>query len=129
MDQFTISATFPVEPKKLYADWLDSEAHSGFTGGEAEIDPFEDGRFTAWDGYISGVTLEVEPHIRILQSWRTLEFAEEASNSTIELTFEAVENGTKLTLYHANIPSGDGPKYRTGWQEHYFEPMAQYYQV
>lgn len=127
MDQFTISIILSATQEQLYNDWLNSAAHSAFTGGEAEIDPFEDGRFTAWDGYIEGVTLSLEPHSRIVQSWRTLEFPDEAVNSTLELRFEPQATGCKLTLAHSNMPSGDGAKYRKGWQEHYFEPMQRYY--
>lgn len=128
MDQFTISATFAIAADQLYRDWLSSEAHTLFTGGEAVIDANVDGRFTAWDGYIEGVTLELESHTRIVQSWRTLEFQEEAPNSTLDLQFEALDGGgVKLTLKHSNIPSGDGAKYRSGWEEHYFEPMRQHY--
>ena len=40
---------------------------------------------------------------------------------------EDINNGCKITLKHWNIPDGDGEKYKDGWQEHYFEPMLQYY--
>ena len=127
MDQISLSVELPVAPEQLYKDWLDNTAHSEFTGGEAIIDPFVDGRYTAWDGYIEGVTLELEPPTRALQSWRTLEFPDDAPDSILEVLFAATEAGCKLTLNHSNIPSGDGMKYRDGWKQHYFEPMQEHY--
>ena len=127
MDQISLSVELAVDATQLYKDWLDSDAHSEFTGGEAVIDPFEDGRYTAWDGYIEGVTLEVEPHTRVVQSWRTLEFPDDAPHSTLEVKIEAIEGGARLSLNHSNIPSGDGLKYRDGWNQHYFEPMKLHY--
>ena len=47
------------------------------TGSPAIVDPEIGGAFEAWDGYISGRTLSLEPGRRIVQSWRTSEFAED----------------------------------------------------
>lgn len=126
-DQFEVSATFPVDPQTLYDAWLDSEAHGEFTGAEARIDPKAGGTFMAWDEYISGKTLELENGKRILQSWRTTEFPDDAEDSMLELKFEKDGKGTKLTLKHWNIPQGQGEQYEEGWQEHYFEPMLDYF--
>lgn len=126
-ESLKVSCVFPVAPQKLFDAWLDSQAHSAFTGAAAEIEPEVEGSFTAWDGYIEGETLELEPPRRLLQSWRTSEFPAEAEDSLLEVLFEAVEGGTKMTLVHTNIPEGQGEQYKTGWQEHYFTPMLEYF--
>jgi hypothetical protein len=40
---------------------------------------------------------------------------------------EEVEEGTRLTLYHTELPEGQGQQYREGWEEHYFERMRGYF--
>ena len=127
-DSFEISTYLPGIPAaEIFQAWLESEGHSEFTGSRAQIEPGVNGVFSAWDGYISGRTLEIEPPHRILQSWRTTEFPEGSPDSRLEILFEEIEDGTQLRLIHTNIPAGQGEDYRQGWQEFYFQPMQKYY--
>lgn len=121
------SVVLPVKAEKLYRAWLDSAAHGDFTGSPAEIDAEVGGKFTAWDGYISGTTLELEPPKRIVQSWRTTEFPPGSPDSRLEIEFQAVKQGTKIVLVHTNIPDGQGADYRQGWTDYYFAPMQEYF--
>ena len=118
---------FRVDPQIIFNDWLSSKSHSAFTGSPAQIDPSPEGKFTAWDGYIWGVTLEMEPGKRIVQSWRTTEFPMEAPDSRLKLIFESSNDGTKLTLIHSDIPDGQAEGYEAGWKDFYFKPMQEYY--
>ena len=76
VDSLHLTTILPANPERVFLAWLDSAEHAAFTGSLAQIEPFVGGRFTAWDGYIQGATLELSPHTRILQSWRTTEFPE-----------------------------------------------------
>jgi activator of HSP90 ATPase len=118
-----ISAT----PERVYAAWLDSAAHGAMTGSPAEIDPRTGGNFSAWDGYIRGATLEFDPPRRILQAWRTTEFAEDDPDSLLEVLFAAEGSSTRLILHHTHIPAGQEEGYRQGWEEFYFQPMQEYF--
>ena len=62
-----------------------------------------------------------------MQSWRTSEFAADAPDSRIEVSFANSEDDTILTLKHSDLQPGDGDKYKQGWEESYFEPMRAYY--
>ncbi len=126
-ESLSLSTHLPVSSRQVYDSWLDSAAHALFTGSPAEIDPTVGGSFTAWDGYISGRTLELEPGAHILQSWRTTEFPEEAPDSLLEVLFQPDEGGTMLRLNHTNIPDGQAGQYREGWEEYYFKPMQEYF--
>lgn len=53
------------------------------TGGEAEISNKINEAFTAWDGYIEGTNVQLEPNKRIIQSWRTSEFDETDEDSQL----------------------------------------------
>ena len=127
MESFTVSTVLPATPKQVYEAWLSSEGHSQMTGSQAEAEGRSGGAFKAWDGYIWGKTLEMEPHRRILQAWRTSEFPEGSSDSRVEITLEEVIDGTKVTLTHTDIPDGQGSNYKQGWEDFYFTPMRKYF--
>lgn len=97
------------------------------TGSPAKVEPREGGKFSAWDGYITGRTLRMIPDARIEQAWRTGEFAEDDPDSTVVLTFKSTRGGTKLTLTHSGIPEGQADSYKAGWEEWYFAPMRDYF--
>ena len=126
-DAFELSTILPADPKTIYQAWLDSDAHSAFTGGAAKIDPKVGGKHSAWDGYIEGTTLELEPYRRIVQSWRTTEFPVDSPDSRLEILLDEVSDGTRLILRHSEIPTGQGKDYEQGWVENYFEPMQKYF--
>ena len=127
MEKLIVSVDLHVKREILFHAWLDSTEHSSFTGSEAVIDPTIEGRFTAWEGYISGKTLEMDTPNRILQSWRTTEFDDSDADSKLDIHFESISNGTRLTLIHTDIPEGQSDMYREGWEEYYFKPMLEYF--
>ena len=127
MESFTISTTLPATPEEIYNAWLSSEGHSGMTGSTAEIIPEIGGAFKAWDGYIWGKTLEMEPHRLIVLAWRTSEFPEDSPDSHVEILLEGDAEGTKITLKHTKVPEGQGDSYKQGWDDFYFTPMRKYF--
>ena len=126
MIEFTVSDIVPASPSAIYRAWLSSDGHTAMTGGEANCSDQVGAEFDAWDGYISGKNLQLEPDVRIVQSWRTSQFKDSEQDSQIEITLEAAESGTHVTLHHTNVPD-DGDHYRPGWQDHYFGPMKAYF--
>ena len=128
IDSFQISAFFAgASAERLYSAWLDSDQHAAFTGSPAKVDPHAGGSFTAWEGYIQGTNLDLQPYSQILQSWRTTEFPEGSPDSRLEVQFEDVEGGVRLTFIHTGIPDGEGESYRQGWEDYYFLPMQAYF--
>jgi activator of HSP90 ATPase len=124
--EFVVSALFPASAEEIYNAWLTSEGHSNMTGSSASVSAEVGGEFDAWDGYIHGKNLELEPGKRIVQSWRTSEFSKDEPDSRIEITLKPVGKQTKLTLKHTNLPPRGG-QYEQGWVESYFEPMKEYF--
>jgi uncharacterized protein YndB with AHSA1/START domain len=117
----------PASAREIYEAWLDSVAHSEMTGGQARMSDEIGAEMSAWDGYIIGRNLELVPHERIVQSWRTTEFADEHGDSIITVTLEDDDGGTLLTLVHSNVPDEQTSYEQGGWQEHYFEPMTEFF--
>jgi activator of HSP90 ATPase len=124
---FKISTVLPSPRERLYKAWLSSKEHSVFTGGKARIQARVGGRFTAWDGYITGTTVVLEPFRRVVQSWRTAEFPPGSPDSRLEVLFDDVKMGTRVTLIHRQLPQGQAEQYKAGWREYYFVPMREYY--
>ena len=124
---FTLTATIPASPEEIYEAWLDSLGHSEMTGGEANMSGEVGAEVSAWDGYISGRNLELIPAERIVQSWRTTEFADEHEDSVISIVLTAVGDSTLLTLEHSNVPDDQRSYEEGGWQSNYFEPMVAYF--
>lgn len=122
-----LSHLFTASPEEVYNAWIDGNLHSQMTGGAATSDPKVGGDCSAWDGYISGTYMTLDPGKRIVQTWRTSEFADSDPSSTLELQFSSDPNGCLLILIQTGIPEGQ-KQYEQGWKEHYFEPMAAYFQ-
>ena len=97
------------------------------TGSSAKVNGRTGGKFTAWDGYIFGTTLELTLDQRIVQAWRTSEFPDDAPDSYVEIFLEEVKGGTKITLIHTNMPVDQVDSYRQGWEDFYFKPMREYF--
>jgi len=124
--EFILKTTFNTTVKTIYNAWLSSEQHSEMTGGAATISAKVGDNFSAWDGYISGQNINLELNKRIVQSWRTSQFDDSELDSQIEIQLDEINGKTELTLIHSNLPES-GEHYKQGWEDHYFEPMRNYF--
>ena len=124
---FKLSCTLPASPEAVYEAWLDSGRHSAMTGAPAKIGKRVGDAYFAWDGYIEGKTLELVPGRRIVQSWRTSEFADGDPDSTITVELEPTKTGTRLTLTHRGVPDDQTDYENGGWRDFYFSPMKAYF--
>jgi len=126
--EFSVSDIIPATPNEIFDAWLDSGGHEQLTGGQpAQISANEGANFTAWNGYITGRNLKLEPPRRIVQSWRTTKFTKDDPDSQIEVLLEPVAGGTKVTVHHTNVPDGHTSYRDGGWQNNYFDPMKKHF--
>ncbi|GAC1351729.1 MAG: hypothetical protein NVSMB1_07580 [Polyangiales bacterium] len=128
LETIRLSTVIPASAERIYRAWLRGREHSAFTGGKATISSRVGGRFTAWNGYIVGRTVELVPSRKIVQTWRTAEFPEESEDSRLEVVLDPASGGTRLTLLHSAIPEGQSERYRRGWLTRYFAPMKKYFE-
>ncbi len=133
LEALRLSTELPASPRQIFDAWLDASTHAAMTGGAATSDPRVHGSFTAWGGYISGVYLALDApaqspaRARIVMAWRTSEFSDDDAHSLVSLSAEAFADGSLVLLEHTAIPVGQAARYRTGWRDHYFEPMRDYF--
>ncbi len=118
----------PAKPIDVYDAFLDAKRHSEFTGSKAKCEPRVGGKFTAWDGYISGKNLELERGKRIVQQWKTTEWPRNYAPSIVEFKFKKEGHGTRLTMVHSNVPAEQVDSYEQGWVDAYWEPLKAYFE-
>jgi len=117
----------PASPEEVYEAFMDAKKHSAFTGSKATCDPNVGGKFTAWDGYISGKNLELEKGKKIVQEWITTEWPEGYPPSKLELTFKKAEGGTEISMVHSEVPAEQATDIKQGWIDFYWEPLKAYF--
>jgi len=115
------------KPVEIYDALLNEEKHSAFTGARATCERRVGGRFTAWDGYISGKNLKLENGSRIVQEWKTTEWPSGCKPSLLEFKFKVKGRGTEVTMIQKNVPSAQADNYRKGWIDYYWMPLKKYF--
>jgi activator of HSP90 ATPase len=114
-------------PVDVYEALTNARKTALFTGSPATGAARVGGRFTAWDGYISGVHRQLVKGKSIVQDWRTTEWPEGAQDSHLELTLKKVKGGTEIFMVHSDVPAAQAESYRKGWTDYYWTPLMQYF--
>jgi uncharacterized protein YndB with AHSA1/START domain len=117
----------PAKPLEVYEAFVDPKKHAAFTGARASGEQRLNGTFTAWDEYITGKHLDLQPGRRLLQEWITANWPEGYPPSTLEFVFEEKDDGTDVTMVHSNVPSEQANAYRKGWVDHYWNPLKKHF--
>ncbi len=128
MEQIHQNLSFPVGADVLFNTLINEKEHAAFTGSGAKIDPVTGGNFMAYDGYIVGEILELQPGRLIRQSWQAMEETWPDGHYSI-VTFRITGEGDKCSVdfTHENIPKGQADRFAEGWTEHYWEKLLQYF--
>lgn len=85
------------------------------------------GKFTAWDGYITGKHLELVKGRKIVQEWKTTEWPAGYPPSRLQLKFSLKRGGTELRMLHSKVPAEQIASYRKGWVDSYWNPLKEYF--
>lgn len=117
----------PATPSEVYEAFVDAKKHSEFTGSKATCNPSIGGKFTAWDGYISGKNLELEEGKKMVQQWTTTEWPEGYPPSRLTLAFKKTKGGTEISMVHSGVPTEQTADIRQGWRDFYWQPLKQYF--
>ena len=117
------SVLLPAPAEKLFEMYLDSKAHSAFTGMPAEIDGSD---FKAFNGMLNGNILQVVKPKLIVQSWRSIAFNEEDTDSTLIINFSQEGENGRIDLVHIDVPEHAFEGVKEGWDKRYFIPWKEY---
>ena len=116
------SVTFRASPHEVYELLMDSRKHSHFTKSKAKISREVGGKFTAYDGWIEGINLELVKDKKIVQKWRGVDWPK-GHYSKVTFLFEKMKDGTKLKFTQTDVPEEHYQSIKEGWYEHYWEHM------
>jgi activator of HSP90 ATPase len=88
-----------------------------------KLSPYVGGEFALFDGYIVGRQLELVPDQLIVQAWRVLNWPRGVySIARFELSEQS--GVTTVVFDHTGFPRGAAEHLASGWQEHYWDPLA-----
>ena len=113
---------FKASPHEVYEMLMDSKKHSEFTGAKASISLKAGGKFSAYDGYIGGVNVELVQGERIVQKWRGSDWTKNHYSTAI-FELEKIDKGTKLIFNQTGVPEEHHEAISKGWVEHYWDKM------
>lgn len=120
--EISIAAT----PQKIFEALTDSDKFSELTGTVAKIDLAAGGKFSCFNGMISGITIEAIPAVRLVQAWRVGNW-DEGIYSIVKFEFEVVSDSeTKLIFDHVGFPSEHKKHLDEGWHERYWQPIKNF---
>jgi len=122
------TVTVKASPVQVYEMLMDSKKHAELTGSPAKISTRVGGKFTAWDGYITGKNLELVKGKKIVQEWSTTEWPEGYPPSRLEITLAEKGEWTLLTMVHSKVPAEQRDDYAEGWTDYYWTPLRQHFE-
>ncbi len=128
-------ADLKASPQKVYELLLSSTQFSActkksfdnFSASSAMIDPVAGGSFSLFDGHIIGRILELVPNQRIVEAWRVVDWPP-GVYSIARFELKPTDFGTQITFDHIGFPPGLKEHLAIGWQQHYWEAMAKYFE-
>ena len=101
---------------------MDSRKHARFTGAPARISRKPGGTFSAYDGHITGVNIELVPDTRIVQAWRGSDWPE-GWYSLVVFSLKTVKGRARLDFTQIGVPATEYKGIYAGLGEYYWEPM------
>jgi activator of HSP90 ATPase len=113
-------------PSNVYRTLMESSQHTALTGGPAEIENKEGGKFSTFGGAIHGKTTELIQDQKIVQKWRTQAWEADVYSEALFI-LEKVDEGTKITFSHTGIPDDHFQMIEEGWKTNYWEKMPDFF--
>ena len=123
------SVVLPAPAAVLFDQYLDSDTHAAFTGAPAKVSDDPGSEFEAFGGLLTGTMLQtVKPRL-IVQSWRSVNFADDDPDSTLIIQFLDEDEGEgRIDLIHLDVPDSDLQGVTGGWESRYFAPWLTFLQ-
>ena len=117
---------FSAPPDRLFNIYMDSKRHGVPTNSRASVSQKVGGKFSAFDGALTGRMLAIVPNRTIVQTWRGSNWKKTDPDSILILTFSKAPGGARVNLVHANIPDSRHASIQKGWTTYYWKPWRAY---
>ena len=112
--------------KDLYDLNMDEKKHFMATAATARISQKVGGRYSVYNGFITGKNLHLVKDKLIVQTWRGQDWEESDLDSTFILSIEQKGKDVVLHVVHANIPDKQIKGIDKGWHTFYWEPWKKF---
>ena len=116
---------FKSKPRAIYDLLVEAKKHSAFTEHKASNQKKAGGKFSFYDGYITGLNVELVPEKRIVQAWRGADFPK-GTYSIAHFELKNARGGTELVFTQYGVPSKYHSRINQGWHEHYWNRMKKH---
>jgi Activator of Hsp90 ATPase homolog 1-like protein len=120
------SVRLGASPRALFGMYMDPATHAEITGAPVVIAAAAGSPFRAFEGSLSGAMLAVVAPVLIVQSWRSVKFADADPDSTLILGFSPDGDGGRIDLVHLDVPEHDYQGVTEGWEKFYWTPWRAY---
>ena len=122
--------TLSASPEEVFEALMDLAKHSQFTGAPAQIERKQGGAFSLYGGQLTGKTLELKPHERIVQQWRASNWPE-GHYSRLTFDLAPLDGGrqTQLSMTQTGVPADKFEDINQGWKKYYWSKMAPYFRA
>lgn len=118
------SVTLRAGTKEVYQMLMDSKKHSKLIGSKASISRKIAGKFSAFDGAIRGINLDLIPNEWIAQSWQIeMKGWPREHYSRVTFALRPVGDKTRLLMTHSEVPQACYESIKKGWHDNYWTPM------
>jgi activator of HSP90 ATPase len=115
---------FGASPREVYELLMDSKKHQSLSGEKVIISKKVPGKFTAWNGHITGFNLALKPGAKIVQAWRATGWWPDHYSIAI-FDIEKVKGGSILRFTQIGVPPHRYSGHYRGWIEAYWTPMKE----
>jgi hypothetical protein len=115
---------FKASPGEVYGLLMNSKKHRSLSWEKAVISARVPGRFTAWNGHITGFNLALLPGTKIVQASRATGWWPDHYSIAI-FDIEKVKGGAVLRFTQIGVPSHRYSGHYRGWIEAYWTPMKE----
>jgi activator of HSP90 ATPase len=120
--EVTLNAT----AQRVYDVLLDSKLFAAFSHEPAVISPLAGGTFSMFGARIEGRNIELVPGARLVQAWRPAHW-DAGVYSVAKFVFTETGGKAKVVLDHTGFPVGDFASLSSGWHEHYWQRLENYF--
>ncbi len=118
------TVTFKASPDAVYEAIMDPKKHAKFSGSKATISRKVGAEFSAYDAYLTGKILELEPDKRIVLSLRHEDEGWPKDHHTrATFFFSRIKEGTRLDFTQTEVPEANYADIEEGWRDFYWEPI------
>jgi len=117
-----LEETFDASPADVYQAHLDPNRITAFTNSQCQLTPSVGGKFSFFNGNISGEFVELIPNQKIVEKWRFSNWPADYY-STVTMKFDTENYGTVIRLNQKGVPSDDVERVEQGWSQHFWSRM------